>query len=182
MEKKTLNGFESIIKALQQQNSQAPSHPVLYSNNTQPPRPRTNDGPLHQNTFKCHYCFQPRHFIMACPEKQKHFEEGKIKTRANGTTLTLLDGTYISREPENVSLKDKVDDHHAKKMSLLSYREVTGHHVPGVLQLHQGASHDRKGRKNCTPTERIGIIPVSTALCSTSRANKCSVTEPRIRQ
>jgi hypothetical protein len=95
-EKKTLNGFESIIKALQQQNSQALSHQALFSDNTQPPRPRTNDRPLRQNTFKYHYCFQPGHFIMACPEKQKHLEEGKIKTGANGTTLTLLDGTYIS--------------------------------------------------------------------------------------
>jgi hypothetical protein len=143
-EKKTLNGFESIIKALQHQNSQAPSHPALYSNNTQPPRPRANERPPHQNAFKCHYCFQPGHFIMACPMKQKHFKEGKIKTGANRTTLTLSDGTYISREPENISLKDKVDDHHAKKMSSLFYGEVTGHHVPGVLQLHQGASHDRE--------------------------------------
>ena len=153
-EKKTLNGLEGIMKALQQQNSQPPSHQASYPNNTQPPRQRTSDVPPRPNAFKCHYCFQPGHFIMACPEKQKHFEEGKIKTGANGTTLTLSDGTYISREPENVSLKDKVDEYHAKKVASFFYGEVTSHPIPGVLQLHQGASYDREKDEKIAQLQR----------------------------
>ncbi|KAF9455676.1 hypothetical protein BDZ94DRAFT_1116440, partial [Collybia nuda] len=97
-EKNTKLGFEDVMKALQQATvpSGAPSNPVHQHHNHQHLGKPKDGQPQRAGGFKCHYCFGLGHFIMACPERQKHYEEGKIKNNANGS-VCLPDGSYIPR-------------------------------------------------------------------------------------
>lgn len=151
-EKHTQSSFAEMLKVLQQQ-AAAQQQQVLatqglftqlhnssvaapqYKNNYSAPPPPQRE-PRRTEHYKCHYCQQVGHFIGACPEKQRQADEGKIKLTPEGA-LRFPDGSMIPREPEAISIKDKVEQHHAKKLTNLYFGDVTAGNQNGVLTLQQ---------------------------------------------
>ncbi|PFH46445.1 hypothetical protein AMATHDRAFT_113175, partial [Amanita thiersii Skay4041] len=97
-----------------------------------PPRPQGfPEGPSSDMGW-CHYCLEPGHFILKCPEREKHIAQGKIKLTVDNK-IRLPDGTPIPRELFDKSLKDKVELHHTQRAALAYIAE--GDYAPGILPL-----------------------------------------------
>ncbi|PFH51058.1 hypothetical protein AMATHDRAFT_143568 [Amanita thiersii Skay4041] len=105
-----------------------------------PPRPQGfPEGPS-GDMGQCHYCLEPGHFILKCPEREKHIAQGKIKLTVDNK-IRLPDGTPIPREPFDKSLKDKVELHHTQRAALAYIAE--GDYALGILPLPQSEQRTR---------------------------------------
>ena len=74
--------------------------------------------------YSCFYCGGKDHFIPECEEMKEDVKNGLVKMNVDGK-LQLSDRSFIPNIPSQVTIKEKVMRHYAKKQSqyYLGYEE-----------------------------------------------------------
>jgi len=154
-----MGGIEDLIKSLMKHNNETEGRNIdkgdCKSGTCKTHEATSNSTPQKWagkslDNEKCYWCGFLGHFLADCEDLKNQIKLGQVKMNHEGK-LRLRDGSFIPRNPVEVSPKERVERHYAKKPSQYFYGEYDDNDpmpsaATSVLSQFLGTSNDADKR------------------------------------